>query len=111
MRPTKEPRAGHHRPGAMTGSDHDDPFDAIPHIVAPPGSIVDLDMRSALEEARARWGSRAIVHEQITMDGEGHREVARLVGRRSHDAHAWSVIGWGPTWREAFGQADVHEGR
>lgn len=68
-------------------------------------------MADALAEATARWGGRAIIHEQVTIDGEGHEEIARLVGRRAHDAFAWAVLGWGPTWRDAFEQADAHEGR
>lgn len=63
----------------------------------------------ALEQARVRWGPRAIVSESITVDGEGRREVVRFVGRHSHDAFAWSVLGQGPSWSQAFAEADHKE--
>lgn len=68
-------------------------------------AVDDQDVYEALAQARARWGERGIVHVAVTIDGEGRREVVRLVGRQ-HDPFAWAVLGQGPTWREAFAQAD-----
>lgn len=78
-------------------------------IVPPSAGPVD-PFAAAVEQARARWGDRGIVHEAITVDAEGHREVIFVVGRR-HDPWAWSAIGWGASWGEAFALADRTEGR
>lgn len=70
----------------------------------------DHETRAALEEARARWGSRAMVEEVRTLGADGRHETAHCVGRQ-HDAHSWDAIGIGSTWREAFAAADRTEGR
>jgi hypothetical protein len=41
---------------------------------------------------------------------DGAVVVVRYVGVRGADAHAWSVLGRGPTWRAALSDARAHEG-
>jgi hypothetical protein len=69
---------------------------------------LDASLARALEQARARWGTAAIVSETITTDADGRLEILRFVGRQ-HEAFAWSVLGVGSSWRSAFAEADRAE--
>ncbi len=65
----------------------------------------------ALEQARARWGTRAVIHTERTVLADGAVIIVHTAGRMSHDAHAWAAFGRGHTWAAAFTQADHHEHR
>ena len=69
----------------------------------------DRERAEALAQARARWGSRAIVAEERVLGADGRDLVRRFVGRM-WDPFAWAALGQGPTWADAFLEADRSEG-
>jgi hypothetical protein len=68
-----------------------------------------MTFAQALQQATARWGGRALVSEQVSLDAQGRTEVLRLVGFQ-RDPWAWAVLGMGASWAEAFREADRCEG-
>lgn len=70
---------------------------------------VDVDMADALDQARARWATAAVIAERSVLAADGRQRIVRFVGRLCGPA-SWAVLGRGQTWRDAFDDADLRTG-
>jgi hypothetical protein len=59
--------------------------------------------------AVARWGSRALVTQELDLDGEGLSCWCSVGVRSASDPHRVDVFGTGPDFARAFADADRRE--